>query len=59
MLSYIKLIYYLFRPNTVFIQKRSGALGDDLLMSLVLPDIRKLKICVRHRRIIANVCGNN
>jgi ADP-heptose:LPS heptosyltransferase len=41
MLSYIKLIYYLFRPNTVFIQKRSGALGDDLLMSLVLPHIRK------------------
>lgn len=41
MLSYIKLIYYLWRPKTVFIQKRSGALGDDLLMSLVLPSIKR------------------
>ncbi|MEJ2055708.1 MAG: glycosyltransferase family 9 protein [Calditrichaceae bacterium] len=41
MLSYIKLVYYLFRPRTVFIIKRSVALGDDLLMSLVLPYIRK------------------
>lgn len=41
MLSYIKLIYYLLRPKTVFLQKRSGALGDDLLMSLVLPYIKE------------------
>ncbi|MCB0282427.1 MAG: glycosyltransferase family 9 protein [Calditrichaeota bacterium] len=41
MLSYVKLFYYLLRPKTVFIRKRSGALGDDLLMSLVLPFIKK------------------
>ena len=41
MLDYLKLIYYLLRPNTIFIQKSSGALGDDLLMSIVLPKLKE------------------
>jgi len=41
MIEYIKLLYYLLRPKTIFVRKRSGALGDDLLISLVLPFLRK------------------
>jgi len=40
MFEYLKLIYFLFRPKTIFIRKRSGALGDDLLITLVLPFLR-------------------
>lgn len=41
MFDYLKLIYFLLRPKTVFVRKRSGALGDDLLMSLVLPALKE------------------
>jgi ADP-heptose:LPS heptosyltransferase len=41
MTDYLKLIYFLLRPNTVFIRKRSGAMGDDLLITLVLPFLRE------------------
>jgi len=40
MLTYLKLIYYLLHPNTLFVRKRSGAVGDDLLMSCVLPGLK-------------------
>jgi ADP-heptose:LPS heptosyltransferase len=41
MIEYIKLLFFLIHPRTVFIKKRSGAIGDDLLMSCVLPGIKK------------------
>ncbi len=41
MIDYLKLIYYLFHPKTLFVKKRSGAVGDDLLMSLTLPGLKK------------------
>lgn len=41
MLDYLKLLYYLFRPNTIFVRKRSGALGDQLLMTTVLEKLKQ------------------
>ena len=40
MLSYFKLAYYLLRPRTVFLRRTSGALGDNLLLTAVLPAMR-------------------
>lgn len=40
MFDYLKLFYYLLNPRTIFVRRRSGALGDDLLMSLVLPALK-------------------
>ena len=39
--DYLKLFYYLLNHKTIFIRRRSGALGDDLLMSLVLPALKE------------------
>ena len=40
MLEYLKLIYFLLRRNTIFVRWTSHALGDNLLLSLLLPDLR-------------------
>lgn len=41
MFDYLKLFYYLLNPKAIFVRRRSGALGDDLLMSLVLPALKE------------------
>jgi ADP-heptose:LPS heptosyltransferase len=41
MLSYLKLAYYLLRPKTVFLRRTSDALGDNLLLTAVLPGLRR------------------
>lgn len=42
-LDYLKLFYYLLRPRTIFLRWTSHALGDNLLLSMLLPDLRKIK----------------
>ena len=42
MLSYPRLIYYLLRPNTTFVRRTSNGLGDNILLSAILPTIRKI-----------------
>ncbi len=39
--EYIKLIYYLIHPRSIFIKGFSSAIGDSLLLSSVLPHVRK------------------
>lgn len=39
--EYIKLAVYLVRPDTVFVRWISHALGDNLLLSVILPEARK------------------
>lgn len=41
MFSYLKLLYYLLRPRTVFLRRTSNGLGDNLLLTAVLPELRK------------------
>ncbi len=41
MFSYLRLIYYLFRPRTVFLRRTSNGLGDNLLLTALLPEMRK------------------
>lgn len=41
MFSYMRLVYYLLRPKTIFVRRTSDGLGDNLLLSLVLPELRK------------------
>jgi len=41
MLSYLRLVYYLLRPGTVFLRRTSNALGDNLLLTAVLPVLRR------------------
>lgn len=41
MLAYLKLLYYLLRPRTKFVRRISNALGDNLLLSALLPAIRE------------------
>ena len=41
--EYIKLFYYLLHPKTIFIRWTSHALGDNLLLTLLLPELRKNK----------------
>lgn len=40
--NYIKLFYYLLHPKSTFIRWTSHALGDNLLLSMLLPDLRKI-----------------
>ena len=40
MLQYLRLLYFLARPGTVFVRRPSHGLGDNLLLSAVLPDLR-------------------
>jgi ADP-heptose:LPS heptosyltransferase len=41
MVPYLRLIYYLLRPDTAFVRRPSNGLGDNLLLSMVLPELRK------------------
>jgi ADP-heptose:LPS heptosyltransferase len=43
MLEYCKLIYYLMRPRTVFLRRISNALGDNLLLTALLPGLKEKK----------------
>ncbi len=38
--EYIKLFYYLFYPKSIFVRWISHALGDNLLLSVILPELR-------------------
>jgi len=40
-ISYLRLIYYLLRPDTIFVRRTSNGLGDNLLLSMILPELRK------------------
>lgn len=40
MFSYLRLLYYLLRPRTVFLRRTSNGLGDNLLLTALLPEIR-------------------
>jgi ADP-heptose:LPS heptosyltransferase len=50
MLEYLRLLYYLMRPRTIFIRRVSNALGDNLLLSVLLPGIREK--LPRHKIVI-------
>jgi len=50
MLSYLKLIYYLLRPNTILVRRTSNGLGDNILLSAILPTLRKKH--PRHRIVV-------
>jgi ADP-heptose:LPS heptosyltransferase len=39
--SYLRLLYYLLRPRTVFLRRTSNGLGDNLLLTALLPEMRK------------------
>lgn len=41
MIDYIKLLYYLLRPNVIFVRRFAHGLGDNLLLAGVLPALRK------------------
>jgi ADP-heptose:LPS heptosyltransferase len=41
LLCYFRLFYYLMRPRTVFLRRTSNGLGDNLLLTAILPEIRK------------------
>ena len=41
MISYLRLVYYLLRPDTIFVRRTSNGLGDNLLLSMILPELRK------------------
>ena len=41
MFSYLQLFYYLLRPKTIFVMRTSNGLGDNLLLSVLLPYLRK------------------
>jgi ADP-heptose:LPS heptosyltransferase len=40
-LEYIKLFYYLIHPKSIFVRWTSHALGDNLLLSVILPELRR------------------
>lgn len=40
MLEYLKLFYYLFNRNTIFLRRMSHGVGDNLLMSMLLPELK-------------------
>ena len=40
MLDYLKLIYYLVKPKSLFLRRFSNALGDNVLLSSLLPEMR-------------------
>jgi len=41
MWSYLRLAYYLLRPRTIFVRCATHGLGDNLLLSAVLPYLRE------------------
>lgn len=40
--EYVKLFYYLIHPRSIFIKSFSSAIGDSLLLSLLLPHLREI-----------------
>lgn len=38
--DYIKLLYYLCHPKSIFVRWISHAMGDNLLLSVILPELR-------------------
>ena len=40
MWEYVKLLYYLWRPKVIFLMRTSHGMGDNLLLTLLLPGIR-------------------
>jgi ADP-heptose:LPS heptosyltransferase len=42
-LSYLKLLYYLWGPRVIFVNRGSRGLGDSLLLSVVLPELKRAK----------------
>lgn len=40
MFEYLKLFYYLLNPKTIFLRRSSHSLGDNLLMTSVLRDLK-------------------
>ncbi len=49
MFSYLRLFYYLLRPRTVFLRRTSNGLGDNLLLTAILPEMRK---CMPDHKIV-------
>ncbi len=41
MFEYLKLFYYLFNPNTIFLRRTSHSLGDNLFITVVLSKLRE------------------
>jgi ADP-heptose:LPS heptosyltransferase len=41
MFEYLKLLYCLIAPNTIFVRHFSSAFGDNLLLTALLPELRK------------------
>ena len=41
MFEYLKLFYYLLNPNSIFLRRTSHSLGDNLLITVVLPKLRE------------------
>jgi len=39
--EYTKLFYYLLRPKTIFVRRISGAVGDNILLSAILPGLKE------------------
>jgi ADP-heptose:LPS heptosyltransferase len=39
--EYIKLLYYLVNPDTIFLKSPSKAIGDNLLMTGLIPNLKK------------------
>lgn len=50
MLEHLRLLSYLLRPRTLFLRRSSKALGDNLLLTLMLPGLRQRH--PRHRIIV-------
>ncbi len=40
MFEFIKLLYYLLNPKTIFLRRASHGMGDNLLMSMLLPKLK-------------------
>ena len=41
MFEYLKLIYYLIHPKTIFLRRFSKGMGDNLLLTLLLPKLKE------------------
>jgi ADP-heptose:LPS heptosyltransferase len=39
--EYLKLFYYLLRPKSIFVRRISGAVGDNILLSAILPGLKE------------------
>lgn len=50
MFAYINLCRYFFHAKTIFIRRTSNAIGDNILLSSLLPDLRKKH--PRHKIIV-------